>query len=159
MDHNRDGEISGQELHEALRKGQANSEFDPITVGVLLRKYDSNNDNEINFNEFFQLFNEINVKFNEFLDIDLDFSGSVDSRELANALSRKGYNFSQDFFNYLFYELSQKTGKQAITFDIYLRVLSRIEQMSRDFKNMPQNRNNPNVHPGQFEQFVRQYFF
>lgn len=159
IDHNHDGRISGQELHGALRKGQENQEFDAHTVGALLKKYDTNNDNEINFNEFHSLFSEINRFYNEFLDIDLDMSGSIDSRELASALHRKGYGFSQDFFNWLFFELSKTTGRQAISFDIYVRVITKFDKMRTDFKNMPQNRNSPNINIGQLEQFVRQYFF
>lgn len=159
MDHNHDGEISGQELHMALRKGQSNSEFDPHTVGELMKKYDSSRNGEINFNEFYQLFTDINGMFNEFLDVDLDFSGSIDNRELSNSLRRKGYNFSQGFYDFLFFELSKMTGKQQISFDIYVRVITKMGKLRFDFKNMPQNRNNPNVNPGQFEQFVRQYFF
>ena len=40
IDTNRNGSINGQELHEALRKGQPISEFDYNTVIVLLQKYD-----------------------------------------------------------------------------------------------------------------------
>lgn len=159
MDHNRDGKITGQELHEALRKGQESSQFDPITVQYLLKKYDRDNDNEINFNEFHQLFVEINNQYNEFLDIDLDFSGSIDSQELANALRRKNYTFSADFFNFLFFELSKRSGKQTISFDIYVRVTARFDQLKYDFKNSPQNRGNSNVNSMQLEQFIKQYFF
>ena len=159
IDHNHDGKITGQELHAALRKGQESQDFDGHTVGALLRKYDNDNDNEINFNEFHTLFSEINRFFNEFLDIDLDMSGSIDSRELASSLNRKGYGFSQDFFNWLFFEISKTTGKQAISFDIYVRVITKFDKMKADFKNMPQNRNSPNVNVGQLEQFIRQYYF
>lgn len=157
MDHNHDGQISGQELHKALRKGQENSEFDTYTVNVLLRKYDADKDNEINFSEFYQLFMEINQLFNEFLDIDLDFSGSIDRRELSNALQRKGFQFSPDFYNWLFFELGKLNGKEQISFDIYVRVIAKISKMKFDFKNMPQNQNNND--PNQLEQFCRQYFF
>ena len=40
IDTNRNGSINGQELHEALRKGQLISQFDYNTVIVLLQKYD-----------------------------------------------------------------------------------------------------------------------
>ena len=33
---------------------------------------------------------DINQQYNEFLDIDIDFSGSIDSRELAASLNKKG---------------------------------------------------------------------
>ena len=126
---------------------------------MLIKKYDHNNDDEINFNEFQRLFLDINNQFNEFLDVDQDFSGTIDSRELANALRRKGYTFSPEFFNFFMHELTRRTAKQAITFDIYVRVISRFDQLKVHFLNMPQNRANPAAAQYQLEPFIRQAYF
>ncbi len=123
-------------MHEALRKGQSNSEFDPKTVEILLQKYDQNHDNEISFDEFFNLFIGINDQFNEFLDIDVDFSGTIDSNELAMSLNKKNYNLSRQFFNYLCEELSKRTRKNAITFDMYVRVIARIDSLRKQYFQM-----------------------
>jgi Ca2+-binding EF-hand superfamily protein len=136
IDHNHDGEINFQELHQALKKGQENSEFDPKTVQILLQKYDQNHDNEISFDEFYSLFIGINNQFNEFLDIDEDFSGTIDSHELANALRKKSYNFSDMFYKYLTDEMSKRMHR-AITFDMYVRVIARLDYLRQEY-----NKNN-----------------
>ena len=41
------GEISFDELYEALKKGQPNMQFDKKTVQLLLSQFDKNNDNDI----------------------------------------------------------------------------------------------------------------
>ncbi len=154
IDHNHDGEINSNELHEALRKGQPNSEFDTTTVQILLQKYDQNNDDEISFEEFYNLFVGINNQYIEFLDIDVDFSGSIDSNELANALNKKGYNFSPNFYTFITDELSKRTRKRTITFDMYVRILARMDFLRHHFNTSSQINRSKN-----FEHFIANNFF
>lgn len=117
IDLNRNESINAQELHEALRKGQPISQFDYNTVLVLLQKYDRQNnwifiiirllknvicilinslrnrDGAITFDEFYQLFIDLNNQYNEFLDTDVDFSGTIDSKEMAAVLHKKGKRY------------------------------------------------------------------
>jgi hypothetical protein len=72
IDTNRNGQIAVTELHEALRRGQPNAQFDPRTVSILIEKYDRNRNGQIGFDEFYDLFVGINNQYNEFLDMDRD---------------------------------------------------------------------------------------
>lgn len=137
IDVNRNGSISTQELHEALRRGQTNFDFDPFTVQYLMQKYDTNGNGQISFEEFYQLNVDLNVQYNEFLDIDQDMSGFVDSRELSNSLRRKGYNFSPEIFDFIVNEISRRSGKRGITFDLYVRVSARFDALRNEYNRMP----------------------
>lgn len=152
MDRNRDGEISAQELHECLKRGQTNYEFDPYTVSFLLEKYDQNRDNEIGFQEFHDLYMGLNVQYNEFLDIDQDSSGFIDGRELGNALRRRGYNFSQEIFDYVVNEIARRSGKRGISFDVYVRVTARFDFLRNQYSRSP-------YQSVPLEKYIRDYFF
>jgi len=155
IDHNNDGEINFQELHQALKKGNPfNSEFDPKTAKLLLSKYDRDNDDEINFDEFYNLFQGINLQFNEFLDIDKDSSGTIDSSELASYLHKKGYKFSKSFYDYLMFELSKLMhNNNGVSFDLYVRVIAKIDYLRTQF-NHRYHKNDGNL-----EEYVKQNFF
>lgn len=154
IDSNRDGRITGQELHEALRRGQPTSDFDPYTIQTLIEKYDSDRDNQISFQEFNSLFGHLNAQLNEFYDFDADNSGSIDGRELGNILHRKGYQFSPDLFNYIVYEISRRSGKPGVTFDTYVRVIARFDFLRDQYHRNPQlQRSVP------LEKYIRDSFF
>jgi Ca2+-binding EF-hand superfamily protein len=134
IDHNLDGKINFNELHEALKRGQPNSEFDPITVGFLLSKYDNDHDNEINFEEFYHLFVGVTEQFNEFLDIDRDSSGFIDSIELNEAMRRRGFSCSPNLYSYLCHEITRMYNKQrGISFDLYVRIIARFDYLKQRF--------------------------
>lgn len=147
LDQNGDQKINTQELHQALKKGQMNSEFDLRTVAILMEKYDTNRDGEISFDEFHNLFFSINNLFNEFLDFDQDFSQSIDPNELKSLLYSRGYQLSHNFFGYLFAQLRQRFNIVAITFDMYVRISARLDYLT----NVGQTNN--------FEQYLIQHFF
>jgi len=153
IDHNNDGKINFRELHEALIRGQANSEFDQKTVRILLNKYDRDHDNEIDFSEFYNLFIGINNQFNEFLDYDQDFSGTIDSGELANALGKKGYNLNNNFIDALIREVNRYCGgKNSVSFDLYVRIIARIDHLRDIFHQSKLDRSH-------FENFIKEKFF
>lgn len=151
IDHNHDGQINFFELYEALKRGQPTSKFDPNTVKVLLNKYDSDHDNEISFNEFYNLFVGINEQMNAFLDIDMDSSGSIDMNELNRLLKSRRMEFSPSFFNFLFNDLNRRLGINKITFDIYVRLIARIDKLKNDFQQQNINQN--------FENYIKTHFF
>lgn len=102
---------------------------------LLLSQYDKNNDNEISFQEFNNLFMYINEQYNDFLDIDLDFSGFIDGQELASALINKGYvSLSTQFFEDLVKEIKKFTKTNGISFDVFIRIIARMNQLNDQFK-------------------------
>ena len=141
IDLNRNGEIDQRELHEALRLGQPTLTFDPATVRLLIHKYDSNRDERVNFNEFYGLFVDINNQYNEFLDIDADCSGSIDARELAAALQRKRYPLSAAFYDRLVAMIAERTRSRALSFDLYVRVIARLDFLLRVCRERGNDRN------------------
>lgn len=154
IDHNHDGKIDFSELHEALKRGQPNSEFNPNTVRVLIEKYDSDSDLEISFNEFYNLFIGLTNQFNEFLDYDQDFSGTIEANELCALLNNKGFCLTKSFYDFLFSSLLARIGSSNITFDIYVRVLARLEFLCNEYAAKNQNSNNYNL-----ENYIKNYFF
>jgi Ca2+-binding EF-hand superfamily protein len=95
----------------------------------------------------------INNQYNEFLDIDRDFSGTVDGRELETSLRRRGFNFSPDIFQFVIYEMSRRTGIQGINFDLYVRVTARFEFLRDQYQRNPSYQNMP------LEQYIKANFF
>ncbi|CAF1017469.1 unnamed protein product, partial [Brachionus calyciflorus] len=135
IDINKDGSISSNELQHILKNVQSNASFDPKTVYLLIKKYDRNGDNEINFEEFYDLYNNLNEEFETFLLTDIDGSGSIDSREFAELLKSKGYDFSHMFYDYFFRELYRFSHKNTIEFDIYIRVSTRLDYLVKHYYN------------------------
>lgn len=155
IDHNNDGHINFNELYEALRKGQPNSRFDQMTVKILLDKYDRNHDNEISFDEFYNLFVGINEQYNEFLDTDVDGSGSVEMNELNELLRKRRLTFSSSFYHFLFAGIFSRIQSNRITFDIYVRLIARLDKLLFDYNRQSHGHKREN----DFESFVRANFF
>ncbi len=120
---------------------------------ILLKKYDRDGDNEIDFDEFYNLFVGVNNQYNEFLDYDQDFSGTIDSNELTNSLKRKGYNLNSNFIESLIREVNRYSGgKNAVSFDLYVRIIARIDHLRSIFNQHKHDRSN-------FENFIKEKFF
>lgn len=134
MDYDRNGFISFEELYTALKNGQPSSEFSRDTVKLLLNKYDNNSDNQISFKEFHDLFIGINEQFNDFIDIDTDFSGSIDINELAQYFRTKGFNFNPNFYRFVMETISKRTGRADVNFDIYLKIRGRFDQLNAEYQ-------------------------
>ena len=120
MDFNRDGSITSAELQEALRRGQG-SDFSMKTIDLLISKYDKNGDREISFEEFYDLYINLNGEYENFLLTDSDGSGLIDTDEFSRTMVKKGYMFSQKFFKFIVDEISKHTGFYGIKFDNYIR--------------------------------------
>ncbi len=137
MDLNKDGSITAHELQQALKRTQSTSEFSIKTVELLMSKYDTNGDREISFEEFYDLFLNLNEEFESFLLMDCDDSGSIDLEEFRNAINRKGYNFSSTFYQGLMSEIAKQTGFDGIRFDNYIRVAARFDFLCQSYRKTP----------------------
>jgi Ca2+-binding EF-hand superfamily protein len=120
MDVNRDNSITASELQIALRRGQG-SDFNLKTVELLMSKYDKNGDREISFDEFYDLYTNLNDEYENFLMTDTDDSGQIDANEFTTTMNNKGYYFSFKFFKFIVDEISKHTGINGIKFDNYIR--------------------------------------
>lgn len=131
IDKNRDGSITAQELQEILRLTQAGLDFNIKTVKMIMSSYDRNGDQEISFEEFYDLYQALNDEYESFLLMDSDGSGSIETEELSNALRAKGYTFSNGFYNYIVQRICLRTGQNGILFDDYIRVASKFDYLCK----------------------------
>ncbi len=153
VDIHRNGTISSNELVVALSKTHQTIIFDQKTVDFMLKKFDSNHDNRITCNEFFQLCSFINDEYNKFLIYDADSSGTIGVAELANLLSNRGLRVNQQTINYIVSHIEQMLQKR-IPFDVYCRVNARFDYLSKSYRMMQsQFGNQP------FEQYLINNFF
>ncbi len=154
MDKNNDGSITASELQHALRSTQSSGiDFSIKTVHLLIAKYDTNGDREISFDEFNDLFFNLNDEFEAFLMMDTDGSGSIDKNELMIAINRKGYRFSSAFYDYLCDTINRHTGSRAIEFDNYIRIAARFDFLCNTY------RRTPYFHKDSLETYMRKTFF
>ena len=133
VDVNGDGTITKQELHDALIRGQLNFQFDIKTVELIVNKYDTNHDGEINFEEFQNLFSFINEEYSRFLSADEDGSQTIEPDELEHFIEERGYKIEKTFYNFIVESIKVKTGK-GISFDYFCRIMARFDQLI-DFYN------------------------
>ncbi|CAN7992359.1 unnamed protein product [Ixodes hexagonus] len=95
VDKDMSGQISAAELQCALSNGTWKP-FNPETVRMMIDMFrspgmfDRNRVGTVNFDEFVSLWNYITNWLSCFQSFDLDRSGSIDKRELAEALTRFG---------------------------------------------------------------------
>lgn len=120
IDYDHDGSITAIELQEALRRGQG-SDFSLKTVELMISKYDKNSDRQISFEEFNDLYMNLNVEYENFLLTDSDGSGLIDTDEFSATMNKKGFYFNKKFFKFIVDEISKHTGNYGIQFDNYIR--------------------------------------
>jgi Ca2+-binding EF-hand superfamily protein len=124
VDVDSDGKITKNELHDALIRGQSNSQFDEKTVELLVNMYDTNHDGEISFGEFQNLFSFINEEYGRFLLADEDCSQTIESDELENFIQERGYNIAKNFCTFIVESIKNKTGN-GVSFDYFCRIMAR----------------------------------
>lgn len=124
VDINSDGKITKKELHDALIRGQSNSQFDVKTVELLVNMYDTNHDGEINFEEFQNLFSFINEEYSRFLMADEDCSQTIESNELEHFIHERGFTTAKNFCTFIVESIKTKTGK-GVSFDYFCRIMAR----------------------------------
>ena len=107
------------------------------TAESLIAKYDKNGDREISFDEFTDLFNNLNEEYENFLMMDSDGSGEIDLEEFEKAISNKGFTFSRHFYENVMDDVRKHTNFYGIKFDIYIRIAARFDFLCSSYKNTP----------------------
>lgn len=154
MDVNGDGSITSDELQEALKRGQSSNEFSQKTIQLLISRYDKNGDREISFEEFFDLYCNLNDEFENFLMMDGDGNGFIDFDEFAQAMTSRGYNFSNRFFKFIIDEIGKHGNFRGIKFDSFIRVMARFDYLVEHYKKTPYFHNKHNL-----ESYLKNTFF
>ncbi|PCH35665.1 EF-hand [Wolfiporia cocos MD-104 SS10] len=152
VDGDRSGQITVHELQKALVNGDW-SPFDLDTVKMLMTIFDVDRSGTIKFNEFTGLWKYIKDWQNVYRHFDRDRSGSIDVRELRDALTQFGYNLSPQLLNLIErkYELRAGSGIGAsgsagtdappgITFDRFVRACVVVKQLTETFQRLDTDR-------------------
>jgi len=144
VDSDRSGSITVNELQSALVNGNW-SKFDLDTVKMLMNIFDTDRSGSIGFKEFSGLWKYIADWQNVFRHFDSDHSGSIEGRELAEALRSFGYNLSPPLLTLV--EHKYASGSAAgfgpppgITFDRFVRACVVVKTLTEAFQRADNDR-------------------
>lgn len=144
VDGDRSGQISAPELQKALVNGDWTA-FDLDTVKLLMTIFDTDRSGTIGFNEFAGLWKYIKDWQNVFRHFDRDRSGSIDGRELHDALRQFGYNLSPALLQLVERKYATSAPTQygatgGISFDRFVRACVVIKQITESFSALDTDR-------------------
>ncbi|KAF8740903.1 hypothetical protein AX14_006653 [Amanita brunnescens Koide BX004] len=143
VNQDRTGVISAAELERALVNGDW-TPFDLDTVKLLMNIFDTDRNGTIGFNEFVGLWKYIQDWQNVFRHFDRDRSGSIDEREMRDALSQFGFNLSPLLLNLLQkkYASHRSSGRATagISFDRFVRACVVVKQLTESFQKLDADR-------------------
>jgi Ca2+-binding EF-hand superfamily protein len=138
VDQDRSGSISVPELQSALVNGNW-TRFDLDTVKMLMGIFDTDRSGTIDFKEFVGLWKYISDWQNVFRHFDADGSGSIEGRELAEAMRSFGYNLSPAILTLVErkYASAPAAGygpPPGITFDRFVRACVVVKTLTESFQ-------------------------
>jgi Ca2+-binding EF-hand superfamily protein len=138
VDKDRSGELTEAELRTALVNGDW-TPFDPHTVRMMIRMFDTNKSGTVNFDEFCGLWGFLSAWRALFDRFDQDHSGSISFAEFNEALIAFGYRLSQQFVA-LLYRTYDRDGRNALSFDLFVQACISLKRMTDVFKKYDEDR-------------------
>ncbi|KAH7124096.1 hypothetical protein B0J11DRAFT_530677 [Dendryphion nanum] len=138
VDKDGNGHLTEEELRKALVNGDW-SPFDPHTVRMMIRMFDTDRSGSINFDEFCGLWGFLSAWRGLFDRFDADHSGSISYAEFNEALVAFGYRLSSQFVT-LLYSTYDRGGKNAISFDLFVQACISLKRMTDVFKKYDEDR-------------------
>ncbi|KAF4614904.1 hypothetical protein D9613_002917 [Agrocybe pediades] len=134
VDADRSGSITVTELQSALV-----NDFDLDTVKMLMSIFDTDRSGTINFTEFAGLWKYISDWQNVFRHFDRDRSGSIEGRELAEALRSFGYNLSPGLLTLIEQKYASEPTSgygppPGISFDRFVRACVAVKTLTESFQ-------------------------
>lgn len=148
VDKDRTGQLSEAELQRALVNGDYTA-FDPHTVRMMIRMFDTDRSGTINFDEFCGLWGFLAAWRGLFDRFDTDRSGSISLREFEDALVAFGYRLSPQFVALLFgtYSKTHSRGRgddyereRVLSFDLFVQACISLKRMTDVFKKYDSDR-------------------
>ncbi|KAG0638622.1 hypothetical protein HOY80DRAFT_147945 [Tuber brumale] len=150
VDKDGSGQLSEKELRAALVNGDWTS-FDPHTVRMMIRMFDTDRSGTIGFNEFCGLWGFLAAWRSLFDRFDEDGSGNISIQEFSNALTAFGYRLSPQFVQLLFRSYDRRgqdsspqtavqQGQEAISFDLFVQSCISLKRMTEVFKKYDDDR-------------------
>ncbi|KAL5611794.1 hypothetical protein BROUX41_000631 [Berkeleyomyces rouxiae] len=132
------GQLSEKELGAALVNGDWSS-FDPQTVRMMIRMFDSDRSGTIGFSEFCGLWSFLASWRTLFDRFDSDRSGTISLPEFSNALVAFRYRLSPAFVETLF-DSFDKRRNGMMSFDLFVQACISLKRMTDAFKRFDEDR-------------------
>ncbi|KAK0730636.1 hypothetical protein B0H67DRAFT_639114 [Lasiosphaeris hirsuta] len=132
------GQLSEKELSAALVNGDWTS-FDPHTVRMMIRMFDSDRSGTIGFEEFCGLWSFLASWRTLFDRFDADRSGGISIDEFSNALVAFRYRLSERFVEILF-RTYDKRNEGVMSFDLFVQACISLKRMTDVFKKYDDDR-------------------
>ncbi|KAF5095497.1 hypothetical protein DV451_004650 [Geotrichum candidum] len=154
VDRDGNGSLSENELQEALINGDY-TKFNPETVKLMIKMFDRNRDNSIDFEEFGYLWRYLAEWRKLFAQFDKNKNDTISFSEFKSALLAFGYTLSDQFVAHLFTQFSHDSGRErqpVISFDMFVQCCILLKQMTEQFKKFDQDRDG--IITLQFEEFL-----
>jgi peflin len=136
--HQATGQLSEKELSTALVNGDWTS-FDPQTVRMMIRMFDSDRNGTIGFDEFCGLWSFLGSWRTLFDRFDADRSGNISLPEFSNALVAFRYRLSPQFVELLF-RTYDKRQEGVMSFDLFVQSCISLKRMTDVFKKYDDDR-------------------
>lgn len=138
VDKDRSGNLTEAELKTALVNGDW-SPFDPHTVRMMIRMFDTDRSGSVNFDEFCGLWGFLSAWRGLFDRFDADHSGSISYNEFTEALVAFGYRLSSQFVR-LLYSTYDRRGDNNMSFDLFVQACISLKRMTDVFKKYDDDR-------------------
>lgn len=113
--------------------------FDPQTVRMMIRMFDSDRSGTIGFSEFCGLWSFLASWRTLFDRFDVDRSGNISLDEFTNALVAFRYRLSPGFVELLF-RTYDKRGEGVMSFDLFVQACISLKRMTDVFKKYDEDR-------------------
>ncbi|KAG9257958.1 uncharacterized protein F5Z01DRAFT_670615 [Emericellopsis atlantica] len=132
------GQLSEKELSAALVNGDWTS-FDPQTVRMMIRMFDTDRSGTIGFDEFCGLWSFLASWRTLFDRFDVDRSGNISLSEFTDALVAFRYRLSPQFVELLF-RTYDKRREGVMSFDLFVQACISLKRMTDVFKKYDDDR-------------------
>jgi peflin len=132
------GQLSERELSAALVNGDWTA-FDPHTVKMMIRMFDSDRSGAIGFDEFCGLWSFLASWRTLFDRFDVDRSGNISLPEFKDALVAFRYRLSDGFVQTLFHTYD-KRNEGVMSFDLFVQACISLKRMTDVFKKYDEDR-------------------
>jgi Ca2+-binding EF-hand superfamily protein len=132
------GHLSEKELSAALVNGDWTA-FDPHTVRMMIRMFDSDRSGTIGFEEFCGLWSFLASWRTLFDRFDADRSGNISLPEFNNALVAFRYRLSPQFVELIF-NTYDKRNEGVMSFDLFVQSCISLKRMTDVFKKYDDDR-------------------
>lgn len=155
VDRNRDGRLSEDELSAALLNNDG-SHFRPSTIKLMIRLFDKDGSNSIDFREFYHLWNYLIHWRKEFNKYDLDQNEKISFGEYQATLESFGYRLPTDIVLFVFQKFGDFNANQpmSLKFDMFVESLIWLLRCTNIFKKFDKQGNGVATIP--FQDFVHE---